>query len=278
VEIELESLNGIRASGTVAPRKVRLVSEGADTWLPMHTIREIAVGEHAEELGPPPTWKEQLARVRIDGLDVVLVVDATTSMGDAVKKLAGGVDRLVTVLNELVPGVRVGVVAYRDSEQYDPNNYTFTTRVLDLQAPDAEGVVALKNFLEELDVPGGADVPDAVFDGLHDAVHRIAWRETSRKVIVLIGDAPPHAEKRGLLRTFAVATDWHAQRKSTVACLLLGKDPGAVEAFKEIADCGGGIYVVIDDDARLFPEVLIAAFGEKWRKHVEEVWQEDRGR
>ena len=39
-------------------------------------------------------------------------------------------------------------------------------------------------------LPAG-DIPEAVADGLHDAL-KLSWREEATKICVLIADAPPH--------------------------------------------------------------------------------------
>ena len=51
------------------------------------------------------------------------------------------------------------------------------------------------NFIEALIANGGSDIPEALLDGLYDAVHNIKWRENSERIVVLISDAPPHGRE-----------------------------------------------------------------------------------
>src|SRR5262249_1826747 len=44
---------------------------------------------------------------------------------------------------------------------------------------------------------GGGDAPEAVYDGLEAACGELDWRPHSRRLAVLIGDAPPHGTGMG---------------------------------------------------------------------------------
>lgn len=54
-----------------------------------------------------------------------------------------------------------------------------------------KGALATKKSVDQMSASGGGDFPEAVTDGLFE-LSRLNWRENSRKVAVLIGDAPPH--------------------------------------------------------------------------------------
>ena len=45
----------------------------------------------------------------------------------------------------------------------------------------------MKKWLENCSAEGGGDLPEAVADGLHDAL-KLSWREKSTKICVLISD------------------------------------------------------------------------------------------
>ena len=50
-------------------------------------------------------------------------------------------------------------------------------------------------FIGKLTANGGTDMPEALLDGLYDAVYNITWRENSERIIVLLSDAPPHGRE-----------------------------------------------------------------------------------
>lgn len=49
----------------------------------------------------------------------------------------------------------------------------------------------MKGWLGQCQAYGGGDTPEAVADGLHEAL-KLSWRVESTKICILIADAPPH--------------------------------------------------------------------------------------
>lgn len=120
-------------------------------------------------------------------LDVVFVIDTTGSMAPSIAEVK---KRLRNLVHELVqsgvrPNVAFGTVAYRD---HPPEDTSYVTRVY----PLTEKVETAQRNIDELTARGGGDAPEAVIDGLHDALNVIKWREYAHKVALLVGDAPPH--------------------------------------------------------------------------------------
>jgi Mg-chelatase subunit ChlD len=77
-------------------------------------------------------------------------------------------------------------VLYRDYfEEY-------LTRVL----PFTEDLEALQKRIDGVRVAGGRDIPEAVHEALEAAIRGYEWQADSR-IIVLVGDAPPHPRPRG---------------------------------------------------------------------------------
>jgi len=118
----------------------------------------------------------------VDGLDLVFVLDTTGSMGPL---LQAAREQMTTLLSSLAgeASLRVGFVEYRDHPPQD----TLLTRVHDF-SPDLR--VAQK-AVDGFSAQGGGDGPEAVFDGVVAATE-MNWRRHARRLIVLIGDAPPH--------------------------------------------------------------------------------------
>jgi hypothetical protein len=122
-------------------------------------------------------------------VDIVICLDTTGSMApyiDEVRRM------LVPMLREIIAdftGYRIGMVLYRD---YPPDIYITKlipfTRDFNLFQRNLNAVVAW----------GGGDIPEAVYEALYDGVDKFPWEAESR-VIILIGDAPPHPEQRGLI-------------------------------------------------------------------------------
>jgi hypothetical protein len=126
---------------------------------------------------PAPTGKS---------LDLVLCIDATASMVDEMAALRS---RLVPFLREMsakYPGFRVGMVLYKD---YNDEYVTFPIKFeTDLNL--------VQRSLNGIKVGGGRDIPEAVYEALYDAAQKFDWSAQER-MVMLIGDAPPHPKPRG---------------------------------------------------------------------------------
>ena len=119
-------------------------------------------------------------------LDLVLALDTTESMKNDMPHLRLS---LVPLLEEIAAGyerLRFGIVFYKDyMEQY-------VTRTVPFE-PDLS---TAQKVLDSIRVFGGRDIPEAVYEALYAGVHGFPWAAES-KMIVLIGDAPPHPRPRG---------------------------------------------------------------------------------
>ncbi|MBE0527261.1 MAG: hypothetical protein IH631_09980, partial [Candidatus Thorarchaeota archaeon] len=59
----------------------------------------------------------------------------------------------------------------------------------------SDNVKRVKKLIDELRPSEGGDTPEAVADGLFDARTKLSWEKDSYKVMLLVGDAPPHGKK-----------------------------------------------------------------------------------
>jgi hypothetical protein len=50
--------------------------------------------------------------------------------------------------------------------------------------------------LNSIQVRGGRDIPEAVYEALYEGVTKFPWEAESR-IMILVGDAPPHPRQRG---------------------------------------------------------------------------------
>jgi hypothetical protein len=122
-------------------------------------------------------------------VDLAFIVDTTGSMGPFIQTAQQHmIDMLqgVTQAAELSIDLRVGLVEYRD---HPPQDNTFVSRPYEFQA----NLKQVQQVINRLRPDGGGDPPEAVFDGLQAAGEGLQWRPYSRRLAVLIGDAPPHA-------------------------------------------------------------------------------------
>jgi hypothetical protein len=134
-----------------------------------------------------------LAREKGKSLDLVLCLDTTDTMANGIDALKA---RLPAALSRRLadfPSFRLGLVAFKDYfEEYLYKRFDFER---DLGSFAAE--------LDSLHAGGGRDIPEAVFEALYAAATEFDWSAQAR-LVVLVGDAPPHPLPRGSVDESAV--------------------------------------------------------------------------
>ncbi|MGB7001197.1 MAG: VWA domain-containing protein [Halobacteriota archaeon] len=170
--------------------------------------------------GDPITGEETYAPT-----DVVFVVDDTGSMGDDIAEVKSDITYITDTLVAEIPDIRFGLVSYKDSAHRDmaltSSVSTFKTAVWNLVAS------------------GGGDWEEAVKPALLLA-YASSWRSGDvAKVVVLIGDAPPHDTPGAVAAASAAHVDDYGIYTNAIAC---ASDSTTTSAFQQIASAGGGTY------------------------------------
>jgi hypothetical protein len=146
-------------------------------------------GELVYSAGPPDLVEkivEILEGEQGNQVDLVICLDTTGSMKDDIDAIR---ELLILRLEELVPGFeafRIGMVLYKDY------NETYLTRVI----PFTDNFERFRASLNAIRVGGGRDIPEAVHEALYEGAIKFPWGARS-KMMILIGDAPPHLRQRG---------------------------------------------------------------------------------
>lgn len=121
------------------------------------------------------------------GADVVILMDVTGSMSDDIRMVREGVQGLLKAF-ESIPDVEVGIACYGDSLA-DGDRWYFARDL----SPD---LTELSDDLNSIQVTGGGDWPESVYDGLVRTLSEFSWRKNEQHIILLLGDAPPLKEGR----------------------------------------------------------------------------------
>ena len=140
---------------------------------------------------------------------------------------------------------------------------------------------------------GGGDWPEAVRAGLETAMRQMKWRADAKRVIIIVGGSPPHAEdvpairklvsewhaKGGVISTIDVSLRLHEEHERMMHRWLYGEELKQVsplpdfykeltDSFGEIAHQGGGELLTLGQDTALVRHLLVLAFGPQWEKDV----------
>jgi hypothetical protein len=119
-------------------------------------------------------------------VDLVLCLDTTNSMKDDIDAVRKA---LIPMLEETIReflSFRIGMVLYKDY------NDEYLTRTI----PFTSDFSVFQRNLNNIRVGGGRDIPEAVYEALYEGAVKFPWAAESR-LIILIGDAPPHPRQRG---------------------------------------------------------------------------------
>jgi len=152
--------------------------------------------------------KDVLVRER-GTLDIVLCLDTTNSMKKYIDPLR---EKLIPMLDELLSGFnsfRIGMVMYKDYyEEYVTKIVPFTSDFSQFQSD-----------LNAINVKGGGDIPEAVYEALNEGATKFDW-EAETRIMLLIGDAPPHPRPRGKI-TKVMADNAINEKNIKVHAMLL---------------------------------------------------------
>jgi Mg-chelatase subunit ChlD len=197
---------------------------------------------------PVPSGNASLQKgVSSSAVDLVFCIDTTGSMADdidAVKASAAGV---IDQLFALSSSPRVAMVAYRDyGDEYLTKGYPFTT--------DKE---QMRRAILSLTVGGGGDHPEAVYEGLLHAINTVdigPWRDGVKKVIVLMGDAPPHNKRHSADEVVKRAEEVDPAHIFPIA--VAGATPAVLASFGELAARTGGVMTTTASAADLPGQII----------------------
>lgn len=119
-------------------------------------------------------------------IDVVFVVDATGSMRDDIDSVRANIDRIVDSVNRHSSKARFALVTYKDDPNYGGDSDDYPSR---LEQDFTTNASDIKSKLKALQVTGGGDNPELVYNGLNTAL-KLKWAHGVKKVALVFGDAP----------------------------------------------------------------------------------------
>jgi hypothetical protein len=198
-------------------------------------------------------------------LDIAFVVDTTGSMKDDIKAVKDSLFEIVDHITARTEGleIRFGIVSYRD---HPPQDRTYVTMVFDF----TEKIKRVHRLISELKPSEGGDTPEAVADGLFDARTKLTWGRDAYKVLLLVGDAPPHGKlyntigddyfPEGCPKGHDPVREVQQLRidfGSTIFIFVCGCNPLVEQSFRKIAASvdGGKYYSLLE--AHELPEAIL---------------------
>ncbi len=196
-----------------------------------------------------------ISQLNQNGLEIVIVFDSTGSMEGEIQQVKDKIERMGTVLFRIVEKTRISVCTYRDvGAKYVVKGLPLTDNLGDII-----------DFLADVTAGGGGDNPEAVNAGLEWATLQNQYRPKARKVILLFGDAPPHAgDEDYCLR---LASDFRRKQQGVVSTVTCHSEQ-RLPSFVEIAQMGGGEAWLTKNEREIMSQLIVLVFGSEHREKV----------
>ncbi len=220
---------------------------------------------HASKPYFAPDAPNQQQAARRATIELMFVLDTTGSMGGMLEgakaKIWGIVNDVLQQQGNAGATIRVGLVAYRDRGD------TYVTRV----TPLTDNLDAVYSQLMGFKAQGGGDGPEDVRSAMAEAIRLGGWAAPGARtsqVMFLVGDAPPHDDYRNQPSTSSSARN-AAKRGIMVNAIQCGNDGTTTQAWREVAQHGGGEYFAIAQDGGV--EVVVTPYDEQLARLGEQI-------
>lgn len=172
-------------------------------------------------------------------VDVLFLLDATGSMGDEIDRLKTQIDSVAERVAALegTPDVRFAMTLYRDEGD------AFVTATRDFTAD----VEAFRADLAEVVAEGGGDYPEALEEGLAEAITAPSWRDPASTVqlVFLVADAPPQIGRQVPQPYDASIRDAVERGMKIFPVASSESDDQAEAVFRQIAQGTGSRFVFL---------------------------------
>ncbi|AGT10701.1 vWA domain-containing protein [Paracoccus aminophilus] len=192
-------------------------------------------------LTPLAAFAEGQQTQKGERIEVAFVLDTTGSMVDLIEGAKQKIWSITNTMLDVNPDadIRLALVAYRDrGDDYVLRTHDMSGDVQDIYAK-----------LRRFSADGGGDTPESVNEALDEAVRNLDWTkgEKVRRIIFLVGDAPPHMDYDNAPRYAEVIAQ--ARKKGiTLNTVQAGDDGETRQYWQEMARLGGGRYIAIPQD------------------------------
>jgi len=243
---------------------------------------------------PAPSILDRAFDLSQGGIQLVLVVDTTGSMQPLIDAVRAGLRDVFAFLSGITTDFELGLVHYRDvGDLASKDEESAGADVLSRLTTD---VAQVRKRLDKIVAGGGGDMPERVSAGLWLALQRkVGWKAEANKMVIILGDAPPHAIERTAKLAQEARQDPDAllqpKRRvvtgprrgprtrpfltSAVAVGQMGPAHVTMRAFRRISEAGGGAYVAFSTQGEtrqvttdIVKRLVELSFGQRYLKEA----------
>ena len=116
-----------------------------------------------------------------DDGDILFLIDKTGSMADDIDNIKRGLKQVIDKLKSR-KNIRLAIALYGDKNWDGSDWFSYEEFGTDYDRAAA--------FLRNIQVTGGEDYPESVYDGYFAVQEKNFWRSSKKRMVILIGDAP----------------------------------------------------------------------------------------
>ncbi|RME85682.1 MAG: VWA domain-containing protein, partial [Planctomycetota bacterium] len=189
-----------------------------------------------------------LSNLKKKGIDIVVCLDVTGSMGKIIEASRKNIKDIMELLLSTVGKIRMGLVTYRDEvtqRKYFTSNWRVFRKAL---------------FQEE--AFGGGDSPEGVEKAVREAL-KMNWRPNAHRIIMIVGDAPPH--KKDMPEFLLMA---HKAKKHHILFHALYAAGRTIRDIEEAVKITGGKGVKVQDPDEFAKIFLTTVFGKAMEPYI----------
>ncbi len=196
------------------------------------------------------SWVETLTTSK--GLDLLLLVDTTGSMGPYIDDVEANLNGIIDTISSTFADYRIAVADYKDLAAEDGGPGDYGDYVYQADQGFTTDPNAAKTAVNSLFAGGGNDIPESVFSALYNGISGNgigAWRPNPvQRMIILIGDAPGHdPEPWDGGHSFSDVIPLANAAGISICCVNPGFASDTESQFAEISANTGGILVDASD-------------------------------
>jgi len=192
--------------------------------------------------------------VEVGQLDLIFVIDTTSSMEDDIDQAKARAQEIISQVSESGLDWRIAIVTFRDYPDGEHGALTdYQSRV---EVDFTTNTGRISSAIESIVVEEGGDWPESVYSGLMTAM-ALDWRNGVQKIVVLMGDAPPHDPEPGTGFTEEeVLTTAFNLDPVNLYPILVENDSYVRTSFAALADGSSGRIFTTTSAEELVPVLL----------------------
>ena len=181
-------------------------------------------------------------------LDLIFTIDTTGSMWDDIDAVKASATEIVNTIDSKISDYRVAVVDYRDFPVYPYGGSGDYPYHVDL--PFSTDKSTIISAIQGLSLGWGADWQESVYSALIRSINTEGlgeWRNGVKKVVILMGDAPPHDPEpfTGYTLSSVVAAA-EAVDPASIYPIAIGGDSTTYSYFSTLAEeTGGEVFIAL---------------------------------